>query len=132
MKPINVIEVLRLTYDTQYMNDKFDAMVKGAYDHLGEVEKDHMKRFLFDGFSLNNIMRWQPHKDWYIPEVKEFLTMYKEHFIDKNNSVSSYMMVEDFFKQLASYTAAMMKEPPQKDEYPFWFLSMYLRPAMNS
>lgn len=130
MKPSVVIESLRLTYQTQYMNEKFSAMVKGAYDHLSELEKEHMTRFLFDGFAFNKVMQWQPHKDWYVADVQEFLKLYKEHF--GHDSVTCYAMVKEFFEQLGVVTAAMLKEPPKKDDFPYWFLTMYLRPAMNS
>lgn len=130
MKPSVVIESLRLTYDTLYMNQQFTAMLEGAYPNATEEEKTHLTRFLFDGFAFNKVMQWQPHKDWYVPEVQEFLKLYTEHF--KDAQVIGYAMVEDFFKQLATYTAAMLKEPPKKEDFPFWFLSMYLRPAMNS
>lgn len=130
MKPMAVIESLRLTYDTLYMNQKFTEMLEGAYPNASEEEKNHLTRFLFDGFAFNKVMQWQPHKDWYVADVKEFLALYKEHFDKKD--VSGYAMVLDFFKQLGTYTAEMLKEPPAKDEYPFWFLAAYLRPAMNS
>lgn len=129
MKPSVVVESLRLTYDTLYMNQKFEEMLQGAYPNATKEEKDHLTRFLFDGFAFNKVMQWQPHKDWYVPEVKQFLALYSQHLQGKD--VSGYAMVTEFFQQLGEYTAAMLKEPPQKDDWPFWFLSMYLRPAMQ-
>lgn len=133
MKPSVVIESLRLTYDTLYMNAQFEVMLAGAYPDTDDDVKKDLTRFLFDGFSFNHVMRWQPHKDWYIKEIQEFLKLFTETFMERNILVFGYAMVDDFLKQMASYTVLMLKnDPPRKDEWPYWFLITYLRPAVNS
>lgn len=120
--PLELIEIVRVTYDFEYARQQGMLAAEAMYPELSQEGLNDMAAVVMSGFSFKD-EHVQQLSQWDIDEVEALVRLYDSHFVQVNNDISHYVMVDELLLSAAKevYSRSMDANVPD------WFNRSYVK-----